>query len=660
MRVGIDIDGVLADMAGAAPPAPAGPLPADFWESLDEIEPGMVKRLAETADAEGWDVFFLTKRPETSGAPAQVQTERWLERHGFARPRVQIVRGSRGKVVHQLGLDLLIDDSLDNCLDTALQSKAASILIWKGDAVHARRSLRGMNVDIAESLGDSIERLTGRALERERRSTVAPPAGVSSVAIADPPKETVRLGPIRLGTIRLKTDAPLTRPAFAMAALVFGAFAIYGSLVPLEFQAISFTDALDRYSRVPYLQLGIQSRADFVANILLFVPLAFLLMGALRVDQRGRVAATIAGAFVSVFAFVLANAIEFTQIYFPMRTVSQNDIIAETTGALIGVGLWGLLGQRLTGFLRGFLAERERSGLIVRLLAAYTAGFFVSQVLPLDIAITPGELAEKYHAGRIIIVPFTYAYASPLLMLWDLISDIALNVPVGALAVLGWTAANRRRGSIAAASFGMGFVAVMEIAQLFIYSRYSDTTDLLTGAIGVFAGIALATRNYAPADRRSGFRLWPALAAIAWACGLAAYHWYPFDFVVSGAMADAQLPLLLAVPFRHYYFGSEFHAFSELSRKLMLSAPLGALLWMALPAVQSGFADRLKGAALCVAAFLFFAGLEAGQVFLPGRIPDLTDACVGAMGVAAGIWLVRLFERPRYELAIPRHVDLRH
>ena len=629
MRIGIDIDGVLADMDGAVAGAPGVQIPLDFWEELDELEPGMVKQLAEIAGAEGWDVFFLTRRPETGGTPAHVQTERWLERHGFARPCVHIVRGSRGKLVHALGLDLLIDDTLANCLDVALQSKAASVLIWTGDASHARRSLRGMNVDIAASLGDALERLTGRELVRNRRAAPNAPSAPSAPSTPSAP------------------SAP-TRSTYALAAFLFGMFAIYGSLVPLEFQAVSVDEALDRFSRVPYLRLGIQSRADFVANILLFVPLGFLLMGALRADRRGRVGGALAGVLVAAFACALANAIEFTQIYFPMRTVSLNDIVAETTGALAGISLWGLLGQRLTHFARAFFAERDRPALIVRVLAVYVAVFLVAQLLPLDIAITRGELAEKYRAGRILLMPFSYAYESLLLMVWDFISDVALNAPIGALAVLGWTAAGTRRSPRTAIALAMALVVATEIAQVFIYSRYSDATDLLTGAIGICIGVAVATRRSATEAAQMsaphGFTPWPAVAAVVWMAALVAYHWFPLNFVVTGAMLDAQLPLLFAVPFRHYYFGSEFHAFTELSRKLMLSAPLGALLWMALPAMSSRGAERLKTAALWFFGFIFFAGIEAGQVFLPGRIPDLTDACIGALGVAAGIWLVRLLQ----------------
>src|SRR5206468_1844985 len=50
-----------------------------FWESLKEIEPGAVVRLGKIAADRGWEVIFLTRRPESAGASAQVQSQRWLE-----------------------------------------------------------------------------------------------------------------------------------------------------------------------------------------------------------------------------------------------------------------------------------------------------------------------------------------------------------------------------------------------------------------------------------------------------------------------------------------------------------------------------------------------------------------------------------------------------
>ena len=40
-----------------------------------------------------------------------------------------------------------------------------------------------------------------------------------------------------------------------------------------------------------------------------------------------------------VFSLALALAVEFTQLFFPPRTVSLNDILAESAGAVIGLSL---------------------------------------------------------------------------------------------------------------------------------------------------------------------------------------------------------------------------------------------------------------------------------------------------------------------------------
>src|SRR3981081_4966046 len=48
----------------------------NFWETLQEIEPGVVKRLAAVAARSRWEVIFLTKRPATAGRTAQRQAQR--------------------------------------------------------------------------------------------------------------------------------------------------------------------------------------------------------------------------------------------------------------------------------------------------------------------------------------------------------------------------------------------------------------------------------------------------------------------------------------------------------------------------------------------------------------------------------------------------------
>ena len=57
---------------------------------------------------------------------------------------------------------------------------------------------------------------------------------------------------------------------------VFLAFVVYGSLVPFEYRSHTLDEALRAFVSIKYLDLGVVSRADWVANIVLYVPLAFL------------------------------------------------------------------------------------------------------------------------------------------------------------------------------------------------------------------------------------------------------------------------------------------------------------------------------------------------------------------------------------------------
>jgi len=61
-----------------------------------------------------------------------------------------------------------------------------------------------------------------------------------------------------------KANRPLLYTLAAYACLV-----MYGSLVPFEPRGTSLSEALRAFANIRYLQLGVTSRADWIANILL-------------------------------------------------------------------------------------------------------------------------------------------------------------------------------------------------------------------------------------------------------------------------------------------------------------------------------------------------------------------------------------------------------
>lgn len=211
LRVGFDMDGVLADFASAyaavarrlfgddaasattvpetAPEAQADaaegqePLPphplllskrqlarrqamlvwqhirttADFWATLAPTDPAAILRLQGLSIRHGWEVAFLTQRPATAGEPVQRQTQRWLVEYGVELPSVFVVSQSRGIVAKALSLDILVDDRPENCLDIVSDSRARAILIWPEDEDALPWDHASLGIGVVRSFAECLD-----------------------------------------------------------------------------------------------------------------------------------------------------------------------------------------------------------------------------------------------------------------------------------------------------------------------------------------------------------------------------------------------------------------------------------------------------------------------------------------------------------------------
>lgn len=129
----------------------------NFWETLEELEPDLIKRLAAIAVERRWEVIFLTKRPQTSGSTAQLQTQRWLQSKGFPLPSVFVVQGSRGRIAAALDLDIVVDDREENCLDVLVDSKARAILVWREDDKLLPASVRRLGIGVVKTTAECLD-----------------------------------------------------------------------------------------------------------------------------------------------------------------------------------------------------------------------------------------------------------------------------------------------------------------------------------------------------------------------------------------------------------------------------------------------------------------------------------------------------------------------
>lgn len=189
LRLGIDVDGVLADFRAAFRALAAAELgregedieaeltkgdierlwkavarSVNWWVELEAYEPKQIARFYELARTGRWEVFFLTSRPPSGGDTVQLQTQVWLERHGFYLPSVLTApAGARGELSRSLRLDLFVDDHLVNCMEIVGASNTKVLHMARGAQDDPRREqakARGIGVvsSFAEAL-DAVERL---------------------------------------------------------------------------------------------------------------------------------------------------------------------------------------------------------------------------------------------------------------------------------------------------------------------------------------------------------------------------------------------------------------------------------------------------------------------------------------------------------------------
>ncbi len=439
------------------------------------------------------------------------------------------------------------------------------------------------------------------------------------------------------------------RRDYVLLGLFFVAVAVYGSLVPFNYRPLDFAEAVEQFKEVLHQPVKVGSRSNFVANILLFVPIGYCVMGVFVVDRRKPVAATLYAPLALLTCAAASAAIESAQLWFPGRYTLLTDMVAQGAGACVGVSLWLAVGQTFTDWVRSCTISQRLGARIDWLLWAYLIGLFVYSVLPLDLTISPADLVHKYREGRISVVPFSKT-GTGWELLYRLLRDVVLFIPVGMLTAT-WLASLKRpvRSIPASVLLGALIVLAIEMAQLLTYSRFAKTGDLITGTIGVWVGACVMRfrRGRGPEPEvqaglsRSARRtlLWLSLAG-AYALFLVIVFCAPFEPTDDLEQLKARYEGFFSAPFARLCRGPGAGAVWEVLKPVSIYAPLGALLAMAVaplsipPAVR-----RLFLAFLLMAAAGVAASIEMAQVFLPPHVADVTDVLLCTAGAAIGMFV---------------------
>jgi glycopeptide antibiotics resistance protein len=442
---------------------------------------------------------------------------------------------------------------------------------------------------------------------------------------------------------------PLTRRHYAGLSLGLALFIVYGSLLPFNYQPLPWAETLSRFRVVCSAPVRLGSGADWLANVLLVLPLGYLFMGMLAAD-RSVPLRFLAAALVLPTCLALSVAVEFSQLWFPPRVSSLDDIVAQSVGAGIGTGVWLVAGQRITRWVRRVWLTAGTKGLGARVLPGYLALLGFLYGMPFDLTLHPRDLYHKWRDGRIRLVPFVAHDVTVFQMVEKYCWTAALFLPLGVLlASIRHGAWQNARSWWRVLAVALAATSLIQVLKLFVVSRYVDATEVVIGSLAVLVGwaLALTLRQQRVAAIASGpgpgvsaprptHKALRGLLLLTWLAAAVFVNWQPFNFTLDSQFAAERLSRLSVVPFVDYYRDAYLNAFDQFVHKVLLFVPLGALLTLMFHPTRWG-----RGSLVLLTAAVVAAGLEAGQLFLPSRYPSVTDVLVESSGAWLGLVVTR-------------------
>ena len=411
--------------------------------------------------------------------------------------------------------------------------------------------------------------------------------------------------------------------------LAYVTFVIYGSLVPLDFHPLSFEHAWATFRNTPMLVLGVESRADWIANGVLFVPVGFLTAHVFlpRFTEKQVVPIVVVSGLCSL---ALAVAIEFSQLYFPPRTVSLNDPLAEVIGSALGLVL-AVRYTRWVSVLHNALFSNSRQ-LMVHLAEAYLVGYIAFSLFPYDLLLSYGELVDKLNGPN-----WGWLWAAHdqgvIVAIIKLGAEGLLAVPFGLY--LGYRTRHRSSISYAwAILLGACLGLALELAQLFLASGVTQGLSLVSRVAGTVLGLMLwrFQGNFSVDRTRLMIRRHlPILGAGYGLLLLVANGWFRYSWIDLDE-GIARLSELHFLPFYYHYYTTEALALISLSSVCLMYLPIGVVAW----------ARGASAVSALTTALFASATIETGKLFLEGTHPDPSNLLIAGFAAWGGVHLLQL------------------
>lgn len=433
---------------------------------------------------------------------------------------------------------------------------------------------------------------------------------------------------------------------------LFVLFILYNTLIPFTFdQNLSDLPSLLREFVWQLPDPEDLSLTDIAGNILLFVPFGFVMYMFLfyRNAPQPLLFSTFTGTFISLF-------IEFMQMFIAERDSAIHDVFNNTLGSFAGGVAASLYAQRLASVSRRIFYQLLNRKPFLLLLAILAIVQTISAIMPFTVSITISDLKDSIKSAN--LVPFAYhsvgaVYFNDPNKLDSLpfdaskpVEDILFWAAGGYIAMICYRIYWRRRpyGKLLLIALPLLYFPFLEFLQIFITSRITDVTDILSGWIGAALGYLLykLLRPIRHKNLKSDLDLLKVPVAM-YALFMLFAGLRPFDWSLSPQVLAVDMRLDNLVPFYAYFRKTSLWNIYDLFSSLAFFLPLS--LYWSYRQKSRGVSYNQLYVLTTLAGLAAGAFIEFSQFFSASRIAEITDVLAFGGGGTLGTFLVYYYER---------------
>ncbi len=403
---------------------------------------------------------------------------------------------------------------------------------------------------------------------------------------------------------------------------------VYSSFIPFQFRLVEMQEALDQFRRIPYLDLQITNRADWIANILLYIPFGFSLIGWMLKKKHSFSEKFIIFFGVFLCCVTIAVVIEFCQIFISPRTVSLNDLIAETIGTCLGIGLWIFPGQKLIGLWAIIKTDTRPDIVLNAFMVLYLTALFCISLFPFDFLISLKEINDK--CAIWMAAPLLGGLNFSLTYIIKTTVDAASYAPIGVFTAFKYKASNPKKKFLLTCSFSFIVAFTVEALQFFTASGVSHSRSIPLRVLGAIAGLFVIKWIFNNLNNLKSFMtgllfvISPVYIIMVMKIGgWSTKGWQSVEKGVSS------FDVHMLIPFYFHYFSTETRAVQSLILNFGMYIPIGFSGWFFYRLQHKNKNIYLSITVLF--AFLFSFVIESGKLMQKGLHPDFTNVIVAVV-----------------------------